>query len=87
MKVSLTVLWSCLIFFLTILLARELFQLGIAPLRYLFSAENYVELLMLGCTSAVVAHWDDPASVQHLSSLAVLLAWAEALLLFGRHPR
>ena len=81
------VLWFFLVVSVAVLFIREFFQLGIAPLRYLFSAENYVELLMLGCTSAVLANWDDPTSVRHLSALAVLLAWAEGLLLLGRHPR
>lgn len=74
-------------FFITILLVREFFQLGIAPLRYLFSPENYVELVMMGCTVAVLAHWDDPDPWRHVSAIAILLAWTEGLLLLGRHPQ
>lgn len=44
MKIPLAILWYVLLFFITIVLAREVFQLGIAPLRYLFSSENYIEI-------------------------------------------
>ena len=43
--------------------------------------------VMMGCTVAVLAHWDDPGPWRHVSAVAVLLAWTEALLLLGRHPR
>ena len=43
-EVPLDILWYCLLIFVTILFAREMFQLGIAPFRYLFSPENYIEL-------------------------------------------
>ena len=86
-KIPLAILWYVLGFFIAILLVREFFQLGIAPLRYLFSPENYIELAMMGCTVAVLAHWDDPDPWRHISAIAVLLAWTEGLLLLGRHPQ
>lgn len=42
---------------------------------------------MLACTSVVLANSDDPASWRSISAVALLLAWAEGLLLLGRHPR
>jgi len=40
----LLVLWCLLVFFISVLCLREFFQLGIAPLRYIFSLENYIEI-------------------------------------------
>jgi hypothetical protein len=40
----LLVLWCLLVFFISVLFLREFFQLGIAPLRYIFSLENYIEI-------------------------------------------
>ena len=42
---------------------------------------------MLTCTAVVLNHWQDPVPWRSYSAWAVLLAWAELLLLFGRHPR
>ncbi|XP_057381320.1 transient receptor potential cation channel protein painless-like [Daphnia carinata] len=86
-RIPLAILWCVLTLFMTILLIRELFQLGIAPLRYLFSPENYIELVMIGCTVTVLAHWENPDPWRHVSAIAVLLAWTEGLLLLGRHPQ
>nr|CAG4640615.1 EOG090X00QE [Eulimnadia texana] len=86
-KAALNVFWLLLAICVGILSVRELFQLGVAPLRYLFTWENYVEIVMLGCASGVLYHSEDPGSCQHLSAIAVLLAWLEFLLLVGRHPR
>ncbi|XP_032796549.2 transient receptor potential channel pyrexia isoform X1 [Daphnia magna] len=86
-RIPLAILWCVLSFFITILLIREFFQLGIAPLRYLFSPENYIELVMIGCTVTVLAHWENPNPWRHVSAIAVLLAWTEGLLLLGRHPQ
>ena len=101
------VLWYVLWILVITLFVRELFQLGIAPLRYLLSLENYVELgnsiltkmnerpkfknnsflVMLGCTSVVLVQWQQAQSWRHLAAISVLLAWMEALLLLGRHPK
>lgn len=46
-----------------------------------------MELILLACTLKVLAEWRDPGAWRNLSAIAVLLAWAEMLLLLGRHPR
>lgn len=42
---------------------------------------------MIGCTVYVLAHSEHKDSLRHVSAIAVLLAWAEGLLLLGRHPK
>ena len=84
---SLVVFWWLLVVSVIILGLRELFQLSVSHLSYLRSKENFMELLMLGSTCAILIHWNDPTSVRHLCALAVLLAWVEELFLLGRHPK
>ncbi len=67
------------------LFARELSQLIISPSRYASSLENWIEVLMLTFITAILTN--EPNSVKYLSPLAILLAWAELLLLIGHHPK
>ena len=85
---SLTALWWLLLMSVTVLFVREVFELIGSPYRYLKSKENIMEMSMVVCTYALLAlfYFHDPPCERPLSAVAVLLAWAEALLLLGRHP-
>ena len=78
-----TVLWLILSF-------RELVQFGIAPRRYIFSLENWIEMVLIGMTAfllfdgAYSCHWQ---SKRQVSAYIIVLSWSELIVMIGRHPR
>lgn len=72
--------------FLIILTLREIFQLAISPLRYLTSPENWLEIILISVTISIL-FCTSCIKVRHqISAVAILLSWAELVLLIGRHP-
>ena len=43
-QIFFNILWYALLCFISFLALRELFQLSIAPVSYIFSIENYIEI-------------------------------------------
>ncbi|XP_018573375.1 transient receptor potential cation channel protein painless [Anoplophora glabripennis] len=78
------------IFFLTyiILIFRELFQMTVSPNKYFRNFENYVEIILIfftGCILFVSNPVDDTRRI--LSSVSILLAAFELVLMVGQHPK
>ncbi len=74
---------------LVVLTARELLQAMVSCWRYWSSLENLMEVCMLACTYVVLLCGDDcdPKLSTCLSGAALILSWAEMVLMFGRHPK
>ena len=67
---------------------RECFQALVSPRRYIFNLENIMEVIMLGIS--VYLTQELMTTSQHhrnLAAAAILLAWTEMFLMFGRHPK
>jgi ankyrin repeat protein len=80
--------WAVLIVFLILLVLREVFQLVAFPSKYLCSPENYLEFLLLITSAAILfCDWVRGNARPHFSAIAILLSWAELVLLIGQHPR
>jgi hypothetical protein len=76
------------IVFLILLILREVFQLVVGPSKYLRSPENYLEFLLLATSASILfCEWVHHNARPHFSAIAILLSWAELVLLIGRHPR
>lgn len=72
--------------FLFVFIIRELFQLIISPMKYLISPENWLEISIISVTIAIL-FCNSCIKIRHqMSAIAILLSWAELVLLIGRHP-
>ena len=79
--------WALLIVFLALLTVRELFQLVVFPSKYINNPENYLEFILLVTSAAILfSDWVHGHARPHFSAVAILLSWAELVLLIGRHP-
>nr|CAD7423050.1 unnamed protein product [Timema monikensis] len=55
--------------------------------RYVRSPENYLEIIMLVVVGIIIFKDEERDTIrQHISAIAILLSWAELVLLIGRHP-
>ncbi|XP_052131652.1 transient receptor potential cation channel protein painless [Frankliniella occidentalis] len=78
---------SLLAFFLLLLAIRELFQLLVSPQKYVLNPENWLEAMLIVVTAVLLlSRQTNSYSRQQLSAVAILLSWAELVLLIGRHP-
>ena len=72
------------------LIVREFFQLTVSLRRYIVSPENWIEVSVLVLTVMIV-HPDTDVNTEdlkkHLSAIAIVLSWAEAITLIGKHPK
>ncbi|CAG2060697.1 unnamed protein product, partial [Timema podura] len=65
----------------------EVFQFAVSPKRYVRSPENYLEIIMLIVVGVIIFKDEERDTIrQHISAIAILLSWAELVLLIGRHP-
>lgn len=81
------VLVAVLGLFLLLLVLRELFQLLVSPHKYVLSPENWMEAMLIVVTAVLLfSRQTNSYSRQQLSAIAILLSWAELVLLIGRHP-
>ena len=77
---------ACLIF----LALRETLQLGIAPRRYIFTLENWVDVSLIALTSILLFHGDYGCHVllkRQVSAFIIVLSWSELITMIGRHPK
>ena len=75
---------------LSMLLVRELMQMAVSLKRYFSSTENWVEIAILILTSILLipGFYEDSFEVKrHLAAFAIVLAWAELIVLLGQHPK
>ncbi|CAH1392488.1 unnamed protein product [Nezara viridula] len=87
-SVSINTAWSILAVMVFLLMLRELAQLCIAPLKYLTSAENWLEVALI-CTTLALLCAGGESSIQYkvsLSAIGIMLSWFEFVLLIGRYP-
>ena len=82
-------IWILLTAYLTVLFLREVIQLFVAPLKYLFSFENILEIVLITLV-ALLLFYSDPGchSVmkREISAAVLLLSWMELITMLGRHP-
>uniref|UniRef100_A0A8D8PLL8 Transient receptor potential cation channel protein painless n=1 Tax=Cacopsylla melanoneura TaxID=428564 RepID=A0A8D8PLL8_9HEMI len=69
---------------LVIFIARELFQIIVSPLRYFKSLENWLEISLILVTAIILS--SSSYNQNQISAIAILLSWAELVLLIGRYP-
>jgi hypothetical protein len=84
------VLWYINVFLLFILSFREALQFGVAPRRYFFSPENWLELTLIALTSVLLFHGGYGCHVsvkRHVAAIAIVLSWSEFITMIGRHPK
>lgn len=82
-----TLSYSCLSLTLILLIMRELFQIFVAPNKYFKNFENYIEIILILLTSFIVFMTNPSLDTKkQLSSLAILLAAFELVLMLGSHP-
>ncbi|XP_057670356.1 transient receptor potential cation channel protein painless-like [Diorhabda carinulata] len=80
--------WITLLITFFVLLFRELFQIAILPKKYFRNFENYLEMTLI-----IIAGWilfvGSPSidTRKQLSSLSILLAAFELVLMLGQHPK
>lgn len=71
-----------------ILIFRELFQITVSPKKYFQNFENYVEIILIFFTGSILfinSPTDDTRRI--LSSISILLAAFELVLMVGQHPK
>eukprot|EP00092_Neocalanus_flemingeri_P024278 GFUD01026328.1.p1 GENE.GFUD01026328.1~~GFUD01026328.1.p1 ORF type:complete len:1070 (+),score=218.12 GFUD01026328.1:113-3322(+) len=81
---------------LTILLVlvsfREGLQMMVSLKRYVFGAENWLELITISLVGILLyvpdSSFEDPCETKrHLAAIAIVLSWATLITLVGRHPK
>ncbi|XP_023014714.2 painless [Leptinotarsa decemlineata] len=73
-------------FFLLVL--RELFQIAVSPWKYFKNFENYIEITLILITGALLFITDPSNDTRkQLSSISILLAAFELVLMVGQHPK
>ncbi|CAH1953907.1 unnamed protein product [Acanthoscelides obtectus] len=71
-----------------ILIFRELFQMAVFPGKYFKSFENYIELVLIFITGAIIfTNSPDENTRKPLAAISILLAAFELVLMLGQHPR
>ena len=82
-------MWGILVFLLLILIFREALQLGVAPRRYFFSFENWLEMTLIVLTSILLFLGDFCYQIEakrHISAIIIVMSWSELITMIGRHP-
>merc|ERR1711892_184754 len=73
---------------LILLLMREMIQMTVSLKRYFSSFENWIELIILVLGTYLLLAKDGSFELKkHLAAFAIVLSWAELIVLFGRHPK
>jgi len=73
---------------LSILLMIEVFQLMVSLKRYVFSVENWIEVMMIVIVSVILYNQEGNFEVNRtLSAIAILLSWSKVITLIGKHPK
>ena len=72
---------------MVMLLIRELLQMSVSLKRYLSSIENWFELTILALASILLCGNVSLEVNKHLGAFAIVLSWAELIVLLGQHPK
>ena len=81
---------SISVFSRLIYIYRELLQFGIAPRRYFFSPENWLEISLIILISVLLFFGGYGCNVsvkRHVSAFVIVLSWSELITMIGRHPK
>ncbi len=83
-------LWYALLALLCLLAVRELFQLAVSVKRYLLSPENLIEVTVIVLLGVMLFSKEENVErdlKRILSAYAIVLSWAELIVLIGKHPK
>lgn len=84
------VLWHINTVLLVLLGLRELLQFGIAPRRYFFSLENWLEDTLIVLISLLLFMGGYGCYVdakRHVAAVVIVLSWSVLITMIGRHPK
>ncbi|XP_028146813.2 transient receptor potential cation channel protein painless [Diabrotica virgifera virgifera] len=81
-----TLLWFILSITLLVLAFREVFQMCLRCKKYFKNVENYMELLLIGLVALILLNCFSTSTQKAISSLSMLLAGLELILMIGQHP-
>lgn len=82
-----SVIWFVVLILLLILALREIFQLYLAPIKYVLNLENWLEISLIAATIIILCFDNVQLKTKHqVSAVCIMLSWAELVLLIGRHP-
>ena len=85
-----TVFWHINTVLLVVLGLRELLQFSIAPRRYFFSIENWLELTLIVLISLLLfmgGYGCNVSAKRHIAAVVIVLSWSELITMIGRHPK
>ena len=85
-------MFVCLIILVSMVLFREGLQMMVSLKRYVFDAENWLELITLILTAVILLVPDDRfespcVTKRYLAAFAIILSWSTLITLVGRHPK
>jgi hypothetical protein len=85
-------LWHILTILMVLLMLRKVCQMSASFKRYLVSAENWLEMVMIGLVGFIMWYPDDRMEnnysvKRHLAAVALVLRWAELITLVARDAK
>ena len=86
------VLWYLNVAFLLILTIKEMLQFLIAPKRYFFSTENWLEVILIALVSGLLflgsaQYGCYVEAKRHMAAICIVLSWSILITMIGRHPK
>ncbi|XP_040572120.1 transient receptor potential cation channel subfamily A member 1 homolog [Lepeophtheirus salmonis] len=90
MPFDVKVLWYIVAVMSGMLAFRELLQFGVAPRRYVFSPENWIEIAVVGLAVTLLsagAYGCNISLKRHAAAIVIVLSWSEMVTMIGRHPK
>ena len=73
---------------LALLALVELLQLSVSLKRYILSLENWIEVAMIAIVAFLLSNRAGDFELNRsLAGIAILLSWAKAITLIGKHPK
>eukprot|EP00096_Caligus_rogercresseyi_P013882 TRINITY_DN6471_c0_g1_i1.p1 TRINITY_DN6471_c0_g1~~TRINITY_DN6471_c0_g1_i1.p1 ORF type:complete len:967 (-),score=257.24 TRINITY_DN6471_c0_g1_i1:290-3190(-) len=84
------ILWYVVTIMSGVLAFREILQFGVAPRRYVFSPENWIEIGVISLSFVLLFAGSYGCNVsikRHASAILIVLSWSELVTMIGRHPK
>ncbi|KAJ8927050.1 hypothetical protein NQ314_020537 [Rhamnusium bicolor] len=87
-QIIIDVSWLILLATFFILVFRELFQIAVSPEKYFKNFENYIEIILISFAGSILfINHPSEDTKRILSSVSILLAAFELVLMVGQHPQ